>query len=114
MEHDFYKFHFSRRDRDRECLKWLRSHNLLPNSSATTTGLRTTQTGNAVHTPQPVSTATTTAAAFSVLPPSYYAQGRENWASFGGQTKNGETPFGPINSVSVKIENNKNQDLISW
>ena len=86
---------------------WLRSHNLLPATTTISTGsnIRT-----AVHTPQPVRPP---AAAFSALPP-YYAQGRENWASFSGQTKNGETPFGAINSVSVKIENNKNNDLISW
>lgn len=107
MSHNFYKFNLSRRDRDRECLMWLRSHNLLPATTTISTGsnIRT-----AVHTPQPVRPP---AAAFSALPP-YYAQGRENWASFGGQTKNGETPFGAINSVSVKIENNKNNDLISW
>jgi mitogen-activated protein kinase kinase 7 len=106
MRHLYYLNHLERRDRDQLTKKWLVSHNLLPQCNSFTPSNTKETPKTAVHTPQPVFPG------FSAHSIASATHGRENWASFSnGQ---GLDTVGPINSVSVKIENNKNQDLISW
>ena len=105
MRHEFYLENHSRLDRDRVVRQWLLAKRLLVNEHPTQQqhGFKTQKT--AIHTPQPVSSSFTPVK----------VQGRENWASFNSNGTSGTTTTnGGINSVSVKIKNNKNQDLISW
>jgi len=105
MRHEFYLENHSRLDRDRVVRQWLLAKRLLVNEHPTQQqhGFKPQKT--AIHTPQPVSSSFTPVK----------VQGRENWASFNSNGTSGtSTTNGGINSVSVKIKNNKNQDLISW